>query len=129
MTLKSIAQKYGISLITIKDINQGHMWFEEGVSYPLREAKKKQLYYCIDCGKLISRGSKRCIPCKNKAQRSCIRPSREELKNMIRTETFAEIGRKYGVGGNAIKKWCLSMNLPSKKKDIKQYTDEEWELI
>lgn len=32
----------------------------------------------------------------------------------------------YGVTDNAIRKWCISENLPSKKKDIKLYSEEEW---
>ena len=48
---------------------------------------------------------------------------------MIRTLPFTKIGEKYGVSDNAVRKWCKSRNLPYKKTDIKNYSDEEWELI
>ena len=57
------------------------------------------------------------------------RPTREELKNLIRNESFLSIGKKYGVSDNAIRKWCIAENLPSKKTEIKMYTDEEWSKI
>ena len=48
---------------------------------------------------------------------------------MIRTLTFTEIGRTYGVSDNAVKKWCDVYNLPRKKSDIKKYTDTEWQSV
>ena len=35
----------------------------------------------------------------------------------------------YGVSDNAIRKWCLFMNLPRKKKDIVTISNDEWEKI
>lgn len=35
----------------------------------------------------------------------------------------------YGVTDNAIRKWCKGYNLPSKSKDIKSYSDSDWEKI
>lgn len=61
--------------------------------------------------------------------RTVERPSREELKQLIRTKTFAELGRMYGVRDNTIRKWCDFEKLPRKKMDINKYTDEEWALI
>ena len=57
------------------------------------------------------------------------RPSREELKELLRKESFLRIGYQYGVSDNAIRKWCDAYNLPRKRQDIKNYTDEEWEKI
>jgi hypothetical protein len=51
------------------------------------------------------------------------------LKDLIRSTPFTQIGKKYGLTDNGIKKWCISYNLPSKKKDINKYTDEEWANI
>jgi uncharacterized protein YjcR len=34
-----------------------------------------------------------------------------------------EIGKKYNVSDNAIKKWCKNKQLPYRRKDIKQYTE------
>lgn len=48
---------------------------------------------------------------------------------MIRTDSFVSIGKKYCVSDNAIRKWCKTYNLPSKKSEINNYSDEEWEKI
>lgn len=48
---------------------------------------------------------------------------------MIRKESFLCIGRRYNVSDNAIRKWCKAMNLPIKKTEIKQYSNEEWSNI
>lgn len=55
--------------------------------------------------------------------------SREELKNLIRTKPFTQIGAMFSVTDNAIRKWCNKFNLPCKVSEIKQYSDEEWSKI
>ena len=55
--------------------------------------------------------------------------SREELKKLVRTKSFLEIGRMYGVSDNAIRRWCDKFNLPRKKNEIKKYTDAEWQEV
>lgn len=62
-------------------------------------------------------------------KRTVTRPSRKELKQLIRTKPFTEIGKMYGVSDNSIRKWCDFEKLPRKKKDINSYSDEEWEQI
>lgn len=56
-------------------------------------------------------------------------PTREQLKDMIRHMSFIEIGEIYGFTDNAIRKWCRKMDLPDKKRDIKEYSDKEWKQI
>lgn len=86
--------------------------------------------YCIDCGKEISRGSIRCLSCNSKYRTSeNALVSREELKNLIRTQPFTKIGEKYGVSDNAVRKWCDKYNLPRKSSEIKKISNEEWEKI
>lgn len=46
------------------------------------------------------------------------RPSKEQLLEMVKTYTFEDIGRKYGVSAKSIVKWCKSYGLPHRKKDI-----------
>ncbi len=87
------------------------------------------IYICEDCGKYISKNAKYCPECAKKHARIVERPTRKELKNLIRTTPFTKIGKQFGVSDNAIRKWCKIENLPSKVKDIKQYTDEAWELL
>lgn len=109
--------------------------FNEDYAQYLRDEKFQRTstkeHFCKNCGIKISSDSKSglCSPCFRKTTRLVERPSREELKFLIRTIPFTEIGRKYGVSDNAIRKWCQSENLPSKTKEIKSYSDEEWQKI
>ena len=56
-------------------------------------------------------------------------PSRDILKNQIRTMSFLSIGRLYDVSDNTVRKWCDKYNLPRKATEIKKITDEEWEKL
>ena len=84
---------------------------------------------CCECGKLITDQAKMCQECYKKSIRKVEWPDRDVLKNDIRTQSFLSLSSKYGVSDKAIVKWCIHYNLPSKKKDIKTYSDEEWALI
>lgn len=57
------------------------------------------------------------------------RPNREELKALIRKKSFVQIGKDYAVSDNTIRRWCKAYNLPSLKRDINSYTDEQWKKI
>ena len=70
-----------------------------------------------------------CKTCSNKNQQIVDRPSREELKKLIRKKPFTTIGKEYGVSDNAIRNWCKIYNLPYKKSEIKKINDTEWLLI
>ena len=54
------------------------------------------------------------------------RPSRSDLKDLIRNLPFTTIAKQYNVTDNAIRKWCKVYNLPNKTREIKKYSDEEW---
>lgn len=97
-----------------------------------RVKKEKEKFYCVDCGKEIYKGSLRCNKCSGLAKKVPIEDmpiAREELKTLIRTIPFTQIGNKYNVTDNAIRKWCDKFNLPRTKKEINSYSDEEWNLI
>ena len=102
-----------------------------GAKNPQRKIIAKK-YYCIDCGIEISKGSTRCISCFNKSQiiplsKMCV--TREELKDLIRTKSFCEIGRMFNVTDNSIRKWCDKYNLPRKKSEIVKISDNDWSKI
>ena len=93
-------------------------------------------YYCEKCGKPVSaKHVKLCLECykqeqnKEHPQRKVERPSREELKKMIRSKPFTQIGKHFGVTDNTIRKWCDAENLPRTKREINSYSDIEWKNI
>ena len=99
---------------------------EENEDFILPKNKEN---HCEKCGKLIRWTSTYCSECAKIISRKTIRPSREQLKSMIRTLPFTQIANQFNVSDNAIRKWCDAENLPRKKKDINNYSDEEWKII
>lgn len=133
-THQKIANDYGISTDTIQAINNGRAWFDDKLTYPLHKSKytpKGKYFYCLDCGKRITKNAIRCNNCNNKYKKKINRPplSREELKQLIKTTPFTTIGKIYGVSDNAVRKWCDKYNLPRRSKEIKKYSLEEWDMI
>jgi hypothetical protein len=96
------------------------------------ESKKLQMrkkYYCPRCGKEVTEEGNYCPECAAILSRKVERPSREDLKGLIRNLSFVKIGEMYGVKDNAVRKWCDSYSLPRKKEDIKKIDDETWKSI
>lgn len=130
-----IANQFGVSQRLISGINSGDSWHNDLLTYPLRTGRggksAKQHAYCIDCGAVLSEiRALRCVTCARAHSRVVKdRPSRSELKNLIRTLPFTTIAKQYGVSDNAIRQWCQSEKLPATKKEIKQYSDKEWALL
>lgn len=81
---------------------------------------EKKKHYCPKCGREMYKGAKLCSKCSGEEHRKTIRPSKEELLELIKTKPFTEIGRMYGVSDNAIRKWCKSEGLPYLKSEIKK---------
>ena len=139
-TQKEIAEMFGVSQSEISRINDGKTYYFDNVDYPICskeyyvKKKKKEKNYCVDCGKEIWRNSIRCKSCHEKHQKRLYskmynRPTRDTLKGLIRNNPFVKVGELYGVSDNGIRKWCISMNLPSTRKQIKSYSDKEWEVL
>lgn len=95
----------------------------------LTDEKGNKLGICKKCGDLCSYDADYCRNCWNKIQRKVERPTRNELKEMIRTMPFTVIASIFGVTDNAVRKWCDKYNLPRHSREIKQYSNEEWENI
>ena len=53
------------------------------------------------------------------------RPSKEELLDMIKKKSFADIAKMYGVEESAIRKWCKKFGLPHNKAQVKELIDSE----
>lgn len=130
-TYEILAARYGMSVGYVSDVNNGKIWYQDGVNYPLRKKQSKTKQYCLQCGIEISGQGDTglCVACANARYRKTERPTREELKYLIRNHTFVDIGKQFNVTDNAIKKWCKVMNLPARKKDIIAYSNTEWEVI
>lgn len=91
--------------------------------------KERRLHYCLDCGAPIDEGAIRCRKCASLNSRVCDRPSREELKKLVREQSFVSIGRLYDVSDNAVRKWCDAYCLPRTKSTINKYSNEDWERL
>lgn len=135
-SIRQALQKLGINYAAKYYYDKAHKLIEENniIQKPKKEKHQKtksqekikiEPNHCIDCGKIIDNRSQRC----DKRQRRVEWPQRDELKNLIRTESFFSIGKKYNVSDNAIRKWCKNYNLPTKKSEIKKYSDKEWEEV
>ena len=90
------------------------------------KSKHKQNYYCKTCGATITKGATYCVDCGNKAKQIVERPSREELKQLVYSTSFVQLGQQFGVSDKTISKWCASYGLPNKRAEIKTYSIEEW---
>lgn len=101
------------------------------ISERIERLKHHQDRYCPKCGEIISQKAEYCPKCANELRQKVERPSREELKQLIRKESFLGIARMYDnkITDNAIRKWCDAYKLPRTKKEINSYSDEEWEHI
>ena len=85
--------------------------------------------FCPQCGNIKTMSADLCEACSRIKSRKVERPSRNILKNEIRTMSFLSIGKKYNVSDNAIREWCKKYSLPFRNSDIKNISDEEWEKI
>lgn len=131
LSFEEIAKKYDLDKSMIYYLNRGDYKTIPNESYPLRQVKdmRKKHYYCIDCGKEIKQNATRCVECSHKMAYKCEHPDRNTLKALIKEKSFTELAKFYGVSDKTISKWCKSYNLPYRKKDIKKFTDQEWEKI
>lgn len=92
--------------------------------------------HCKQCGKVISYKNKTgyCQECskKRKAKNSYpqrehhyAHPSKDVLWELIKSKSFLEIGRIYGVTDNAIRKLAKQYGLPFRRRDIERQIEEE----
>jgi hypothetical protein len=67
--------------------------------------KKKLSNNCIDCTKQIYDKATRCVECHLINSRKVERPSYEQLLKDKETLNMVQIGKKYNVSDNTIRKW------------------------
>lgn len=98
-----------------------HYGYFGSMNTPLRKNKK-----CKMCGTEISNKVELCKNCYDSIRKKALnKPNRDELKVLIRENSFCKIGTMFNVTDNAVRKWCKGYNLPFRKKDINAYSDEE----
>lgn len=121
LNIKEISEKYNISDRTIRAINTGETWVRD-IDYPINPKlvyySHGNIYYCTDCGKEIKTNSDRCIDCSKINQRKVERPEPLILAKEIIDLGFEAVGRKYGVSGNSIKKWCVAYGMGKLKHEV-----------
>lgn len=80
-------------------------------------------YYCKDCGTEITKKATYCSVCARKHSRKVEdRPDKEQLiSDYKELKSIVQIGLKYGVSDNAIRKWFKTCGLPTAAKDLKEY--------
>lgn len=129
LTQREISRMFNVGEDTISEINCGKTRRLDNIQYPIRNYKIAQSKkICPLCGGPKDKASQLCHQCLIEQLRKD-RPNRETLKQLIRTTPFTTIGKRYNVSDNTIRRWCDTYNLPKQARKIKQYSDEEWELI
>lgn len=120
---KDIASKWGISEEMVQGINTGRYWHRD-IKYPIRDrVVAPEKYYCNfeGCHTEIDRQSKHCPEHAHYITRVVKeRPDPETLIKEIKESSMVEVGRKYGVSDNAIRKWLKAYGLPTSSREIKK---------
>ena len=75
---------------------------------------------CANCGEYISKDGKYCIKCIAKKRRKVERPDMKILIAEIKELSYEGVGRKYGVSGNAIRKWLRCCGIEPKSIKYKK---------
>ena len=98
---ESLVAKIVASLKT--DYNLGSIDYSFYIREKNVEIKK---HLCIDgCGALVFDKGCRCRNCYNMNRRKTERPPYEQLLAEFESSSYTAMGKKYGVSGNAVKKW------------------------
>ena len=74
--------------------------------------KNKKISICGVCQKnKKTPRSLSCNDCHREKGKVAIKPTKEELENLVKEMPMTKIGEKYGVSDNAVKKWCKKYNI------------------
>ena len=118
---QDIAKQTGYSIGTISEINQGHIWRQENLSYPLRNRKNQSIHTCPYCGRKIDKNAKICAQCLKNQTFNFQVPSKQELTNLLYQYkgNLSAIGRIYGISKNPIKRLVQEYQLEDLIQSIK----------
>ena len=116
---KEIQKKYGISIQMVTDINVGRYRKVDGIDYPIR---KHPSYYkgekkCPICQSIIDRSSNLCKKCRENDDElrkygKCGNELATELAELLSSGlSLCQIGKKYRVTSNAIKRKLVKYNI------------------
>lgn len=78
-----------------------------------RRIKESRLLFFCSCGKKLFGKTKtgKCLKCSGFAARKAVRPSKNELEDLVTRLPMTRIGKMYGVSDNAVKKWCADYEI------------------
>ena len=119
-----IGQRFNVSGRTIRAINTGEEYRISGIEYPIRRRvfrngrQPRQPSVCAVCGNITHNSVFCSQECCHRAQQRTDRPDAQTLAEMVARTSFVEVGKRFGVSGNAIAKWCIAAGLPGKKQAI-----------
>lgn len=82
--------------------------------------KESLINHCIVCGKIIDKRSTYCKKCRPN-KRKVKRPTKEELEDLIKTNSFVSLDKRFGVSDTAIRKWCKSYGIKLEKYYYQNY--------
>lgn len=103
-----------VNIILISDIKQEFDYLNYEVIRN-NHLKSKKKTFCSCCHKeKLDRQSILCVACANIKLRKVSRPSKDELKKLLKEKPKTEIGKIFGVSDNTIKNWCkyYDLNIP-----------------
>jgi 5-methylcytosine-specific restriction endonuclease McrA len=72
------------------------------------------------CGNTIQVTSSMCIPCYKVENASNIKPPKDQLIEDLATMTWTNVGKKYGVSDNSVRKWAVGYGIGKDRKKIKE---------
>ena len=100
---------------------KNYIILEEGVETRRKEPKSKIPKYCEYCGKELTGKSRRnkycsqeCAHRANGSRRPDVLTLLEDFKEL---KSFVQVGHKYGVTDNAVRKWCRTYGILDKVKE------------
>lgn len=135
-----IGEEFGVTGRTIRNINSGDYCRRESEIYPIRPMLSKltnddslsnsykiKTHCCKICGiEIVTDDANYCVECGHKMQRRiCDRPDPITLAKMVKDNGFNETGRRFGVSGNTIKKWCKFYNIPHLFNELVMWYDNQ----